>query len=256
MGKSNKWLLLSLLLVFTAFHSAIAQESKKTAYGVLVDNTLSLKKQFPQVLRLGGAFITHAHQRGPIILFNFQLKQDAGFFGMYEANDTYEGRNHERASGVVGVNWTQDEKPLRKYLETLTVARGNTDLLGAIHSMAEALDASVNARKDAFEDKIIILITDGEHRMETMGGSPDDEDYRRKKAEQDLIRKMKEGGITIFAVGLLQDLTSYSGRFRLTTRERAESFLKRITKETDGRVVFPKSKELDVDEVVMELLQK
>ena len=92
--------------------------------------------------------------------------------------------------------------------------------------------------------------------MKLMGGSPDDEDYERKQQEQILIRTLKESGIRILAVGLVQDLNSSSGRYRITTRERAESFLKRITKQTGGRVVFPKSKKFDVDAVVTELLQE
>src|SRR6266852_5887602 len=44
------YLLPTLLLTFILTTSAFAQDEKKTAYCVLLDNTRSMTKQFPQVL--------------------------------------------------------------------------------------------------------------------------------------------------------------------------------------------------------------
>jgi hypothetical protein len=250
----NLLLLCTLLLVATPAPSVVSQAEKKTAYGVLLDNTASLKKRLPEVKLLGRAFAKRLHQRGPMLLLNFQLNPNSQFFGIFDRLDAHEGRNNERASGVVGIDWTQDEDALNQYLETVAVARGNTDLISAIQSLADEINAKTNAEPGAFEQKVIILITDGEHRTET-NGSADDEDYVRKKQQQKLLKSLTDSGINVFAVGLLDDLNASSGRYRLTTRERAESFLKAVTKQTGGRVVFPRIKKLDADQVVTQLLE-
>lgn len=201
---------------------------------------------------LGQAVAKHLHQRGPILLMDFKLNLNSKFFGIYDANDAAEGRNNEQASGVVKVDWTENEDTLNKHLETLTLARGNTDLFGAIQLAAEELNAKINAGQGALQNKVLILITDGEHRIEMLGSS-DAEADERKERQGKLLKKLKESGIKVFAIGLLEDLNPHSGRYRTTTRERAESFLKTITKQTGGQVVFATRKKFDADQIVAQL---
>ena len=246
--------LLVLLLTLTPAISTFAQ-GKKTAYGILLDNTRSLEKQFPQVQLLGKGVVRYIHPRAPVSLFNFASKRDQDSFVMQNSEDVHEGGNHDLAVAALGVEWEQDESILDQYIDSLSVVRGHTALFEAIHSVAETLNEKVNAEKDVFGDKVIILITDGEHRMQHLYGGTAGEDDERRKQQEQLIKKLKESEIKVYAVGLIRELNAYGGLGRIgTTKEKAELFLKKITKETGGRVIFPKSKKIDVDSLLIELL--
>lgn len=114
------------------------------------------------------------------------------------------------------------------------------------------MNAKINAEPGALENKVLILITDGEHRIEMLGSS-DAEDDDRKARQSKLLKTLKTSGIKVFAIGLLEDLNPHSGRYRTTTRERAESFLKTITKQTGGQVVFATRKKFDAAQIVAQL---
>ena len=248
-------LLPALLLLLVLSTSAFAQSEKKIAYAVLLDNTRSLEKQFPQVLLFGKGVVKQIRPRGPVSLFSFISKYDNDFWFIGHAEDKYEGRNSERAVAALGVEWSQDEKEFGRYIDALPIVKGNTALLEAIESMAEALDAKVNSEKESFKDKVIILITDGEHREESVTGATgyDATTEQTKEKTRQLIKLLKSIGIRVYAVGLIRDLNSTSFG-KMSTKDRAEAFLKKITKETGGRVDFPKSKGVDVESVLSELL--
>jgi len=112
--------------------------------------------------------------------------------------------------------------------------------MDAINSVAEQVSTKANLDKDTFGDKIIFLITDGEDTASTI-------------KEKQLIKTLKESGIKVYAVGLIKELNNYEETlFHRSKRERAIGFLEKITKETGGRAVFPKSKK-DVSSLLNEL---
>lgn len=255
-------LLLGLLLAFFST-SAFAQSEKKTAYAILLDNTRSLEKQFPQVIIIGEGIASRVRERGPVSLFNFITKRDEDAFVDLYGEDAHEGGNHDLAVAAVGVEWSQDDNVLGQYIGGLSVVRGNTSLFEAVHSMAEALNKKVGAEKEAFGDKVIILITDGEHRVKhSLGGPtvtrhiPTDDEDEWKEQEGRVISELKQSGIKVYAVGLIRELNAYGGLGHMSTKEKAESFLKKITRETGGRVVFPNSKKIDIEALLAELLGK
>ncbi len=92
--RSNFYIPLALLLTLILSNSAIAQNEKKIAYGILVDNTGSLRTQFSQVKMLGKGVVQHIHQGGSISLFDFMNQ-----------------RNKKNSLAVVtsGVAWSQDK---------------------------------------------------------------------------------------------------------------------------------------------------
>src|SRR5258708_9087829 len=81
-------------------------------------------------------------------------------------------------------------------------------------------------------NKVIILITDGEERSSKIN-------------QKQLIQKLNEHKTSVFAIGLVQQLDK--------TRSKAVDLLKLITKETGGRVVFPKSDRQDLQALLAEL---
>jgi cell division GTPase FtsZ len=96
----------------------------------------------------------------------------------------------------------------------------------------------------------MILITDGEHRMEEIGSSRTETEDERSKRDSKLRKYLEESGIKVYAIGITSELDTGENR-----RLRAENFLIRLTKETGGRVVFSRSKRVEIDKLVNQLLQ-
>jgi len=226
LARTRFHVLLALLMTSVFCHSGFAQGDKKTAYAILLDNTGSLRSQFNQVEAFGKGLVHRTSQRGPVSLFSFMSE------GIGQGS---------RARVTMGTEWTQDERVLNRYLDNIYVQGGQTTLLDAISLMAEKLDAKVDADKNAFSHKVIIVVTDGEDRVSNIN-------------EKKLISILHERGATVYAVGLVDELKSEGGLTRKSPRERAVDFLKSVTRETGGRVIFPKRGQADIDVIVGTLL--
>jgi hypothetical protein len=213
----------ALVLTLVFFHTAIAQTEKNVAYSILIDNTGSLRSQFNEVVRISKGIVEHIHQRGPVSLFNFRAQGD---------------QRNPLAIITPGTEWSQDKELLERYIDGLFVVPGQTTLMDAINSVAGQISDN-----DASRGKIILLITDGEDRVS-------------KIKEHQLITTLKESGIKVYAVGLVKELDKGGGFIRKAPKERAINFLTKITKETGGRVVFPKSEKDDVGGLLSELFIK
>jgi hypothetical protein len=214
-----------LLLTLVLFYPAFAQTERKVTYGILVDNSGSLRTQFPEVLRISKGIVEQAYQRGSISSFNFETQGD------------------ERNSLAVitpGTAWSQDKNLIEKYINSLFIVPGRTTLMDAINSIAERLNSKASLDKDAVGEKVIFLITDGEDRVS-------------KIKEKQLIKILKESGIKVYVVGLIEELDDEDSMIHESKREKAVDFLEKITKETGGRAVFPKSKKNDVSRLLNEL---
>jgi uncharacterized protein YciU (UPF0263 family) len=210
----------TVLLILVLSSATFAQTEKRIAYGVLIDNTGSLRSQFGYVVELGKGVVERIHERGPVSLFNFTSVKNGP------------------AVVTAGTEWSQNKAALDNYIDSLFVEPGQTTLFDAINSMAEKINIKVNLEKDVFSDKVIVLITDGEDRVS-------------KIKEKQLIEKLKESGIKVYALGLVQELVS-EGVFR-GPREKATDFLKKVAKETGGRAVFLESNKEDPNSVLNEL---
>jgi hypothetical protein len=210
-------LTMACLTIVVLANVALGQSEKKIAYGILIDNTGSLRTQFADEIGLGKAVVKQVLPHGPVSLFCFASQ------GV--------GRN---AAVTPGTEWSQDERQVGFELDNLFVQGGPTVLLDAIDAMTEALNTRVDGHKDEFRDKVIVLITDGEDRASQV----------KKEA---LAQKLKASGITVYAIGLVTELKSGH-------RDTATDLLKMITKQTGGRAVFPKAKQHDANALVSELL--
>jgi hypothetical protein len=218
--------LLVLILTLAFSQLAFAQSERQIAYGVLIDNTGSLETQFPQLKSLAKEIVSRIHKRGPISLFNFVAQGDKG---------------NRLAIVSSGVEWSQDESLLNRHIDNLRIEAGQTTLMDAIEAIATRLDAK--AGKDASADKIIILLTDGEDRASNV-------------KEKQLVKELKEREVKVYAIGLVQALAEEAGFIRRSPKETATTFLKRITRETSGRVIFPTSKQSEIDALLIELETK
>ena len=217
-------LVFTVLLVVVSSGVAWSQAEKKVAYGILVDNSGSLRSQFGTVINLSKAIVAKTHQRGPVSIFPF--------------NSSRSGYSSPLAS-VLGIDSNQNKDLLDKYLESIYVVGGQTALVDAINVVASHLNTKVNLEPDAFGDKVIFLVTDGEERSS-------------KLKEKDLTKILKSSGIKVYAVGLVQELDDTRFK-RSPSKGKAIAFLENITRETGGRAVIPKSKTVDVEAVMNEL---
>jgi len=209
-----------VLLLLSACGVGAAQEKKKILYGVLLDNTGSMRSQFDDVKEIGKSVARQTCGHGPVSLFAF------------ESGGTGPGGN---ARPTVRVDASQDEHQLIQAIDRLYVQAGQTTLLDAIELMAERL------HRDAGEaDKVLVLITDGEERSSRV----------RQKT---LILKLKDLKIKVFAVGLIQELESDRRLIRQSPRSAATDLLKSLAKETGARVVFPKTPRPNLPKLLAEL---
>jgi Mg-chelatase subunit ChlD len=209
-------LLLTVLLLLSVSATCEAQEKKKIAYGVFVDNSGSMRTQFERVIQLSKAVTDQIRGGGPVSIFDFhsQGKLQQG-----------------RAVAIARIEQTQDARLLEQSIDDLYVEGGLTTLLDAIQIMAERL--SETAAGPDYSDRVIILITDGEDRKSVV---------RQKQ----LMLRLSELKIRVYAIGLVEQLESGS-------RSKAGDLLTAITKETGGRVVFPKSNSQDIQSILSEL---
>lgn len=209
-----------ILLLLSACAVGSAQEKKKVVYGVLLDNTGSLRSQFDDVKEIGKSVARQTFGSGPVSLF------------VFESGGTGPGGN---ARPTVAVDSSQDENQLIQAIDRLYVQGGQTTLLNAIGLMAERL------HRDAGDaDKVMVLITDGEERNSEV-------------SQKTLIQKLKDWKIKVFAVGLIQELESERGLIRQSPRSRATDLLRLFAKETGGAVVFPKTPRPNLPKLLTEL---
>ena len=164
------------LLLAGAIH---AQEPKKFAYGILIDNTGSMRSQFDVELNLGKEIVRQLHDHGPISVFDFHSEGVGP--GM-------------RALPIGRIEASQNAELLSRTIDDLYVEGGQTTLLDAIDLIADSLQQN---SPDA--TKVIVLITDGEDRVS-----------RIKK--ETLLQKLEQQKISVFAIGLTQQLKDHKSK--------------------------------------------
>lgn len=232
-----------------------AQAERPKAYALLIDNTRSLEKRFDQVKLVSKRLVDQVHTRGPVQLFSFTWTRDDSYFVIPDRTERYEGGSYDRAIGTLGVDWTQDANILTQYINGLAIVMGHTDLFGAVRFVAESLNANRGSSKTATLDKVMILITDGDHRMELIGRSqPTETDDERRKRDSKLRKYLKDSGIKVYAIAITDDLDTGSLMGGESPKLRAENYLRRVTKETGGNVVFTRSRHPEIDKLVNQLL--
>ena len=209
-----------ILFVLSACGVGAAQEKKKIVYGVLLDNTGSLRSQFNDVKEIGKSVARQTSVRGPVSLF------------VFESGGTGPGG---KARPAVRVEGSQDENQLIQTIDRLYVQGGQTTLLDAIELIVERLHRGAGEA-----DKVMVLITDGEER-------------NSEASQKTIVRKLKDLKIKVFAVGLIQELESERGFIRQSPRSRAIDLLKLLAKETGGVAVFPKTPRPNLPKLLTEL---
>jgi uncharacterized protein with von Willebrand factor type A (vWA) domain len=210
-----KTLAITLAVVFavSAGIAAQAQQPKKRQYGILLDNTGSMRNQFDTVKAIAKVIIQRTSACGPVSIVDFgSATRGPG----------------SKALPIARIESSQDKKLLDSVVENLYVEGGQTTLLDAVDFFAQHLnDTGVDS------DGYVVLITDGEDRASNI-------------TKKTLVEKLKLHNIRVYAVGLVQQLDP-------KPRERATDLLKSITTETGGRVVFPDSGKVNLEDLLIEI---
>lgn len=220
-------LVVTLVVTMVLATVAPAQSENSAAFAILIDNSASLRTQSDKIRRISKGIVERTHKRGPISLFSFEAE-----------------RKKRGASTAItsGVEWSRDKQLLESRLDDIATVSGQTALFDAIHSVAERFSATAGD-KNAFSEKIIFLVTDGEDRSS-------------KVKEAQLIKFPKENSIKIYAVGLIGEEDERAGLMVKFAKERSVRFLEKITKETGGRVVFARHGSVDVRSLLDALFAK
>jgi VWFA-related protein len=194
------------------------KEVLPVSYGLVVDNTGSLRTQIARVI--GAAkYLVDSNRPG-----------DEAFVLRFVSSDNIK----------VLQNLTADQVALNKALDSMVIQGGQTALLDALYLAGDYLVK--NASKSGAPERrlALILVSDGEDRQSF---------YKT----EDVLKLLRQGGVQVYCVGLTGALENEA---RLVTRSKkvvAQDLLKKLASETGGRVFYvekPGQLEEAVGEVV------
>ncbi len=187
--------------------TSFTREEVPITYGLVVDNSGSIRSQISQVIEAGKSIVS-SNKPG-----------DETFVVRFISSDEIK----------IMQDFTADRQMLNDALEDMYVEGGQTAVIDAVYLAAE--HASERRKNDPVEDKrrrALILVTDGEDRASFY------------KAEQ-LFEALKEEDVQIFVIGFVNELEKDRGFISKSKRDKAVSLLDRMAKETGGRAFYPNS---------------
>ncbi|MBV9927066.1 MAG: VWA domain-containing protein [Acidobacteria bacterium] len=189
------------------FH--VEREEVPITYGLVVDNSGSLRNQIGQVVEAAKTII-ESNKPG-----------DETFVVRFIASDEIK----------IMQDFTADKQALGDALDDMFIEGGQTAVVDAVYLAAEhAAERRVKSNDPAEEKRrrALILVTDGEDR---------DSFY---KTEQ-LFESLKEEDVQIYVIGFVNELEKERGFITQSKRQKAVSLLDRMAKETGGRTFYPTS---------------
>lgn len=187
----------------------VTREEVPITYGLVVDNSGSLRSQIGQVVEAGKT-IVGANKPG-----------DETFVVRFISSDEIK----------IMQDFTADKQSLGDALDDMFIEGGQTAVVDAVYLAAEHASERRKQTGDPAEDKrrrALILVTDGEDRNSFY------------KTEQ-LFESLKEADVQIFVIGFVNELEKERGFISKSKRDKAVSLLDRMAKETGGRTFYPTS---------------
>ncbi|HEV2764712.1 MAG TPA: VWA domain-containing protein, partial [Pyrinomonadaceae bacterium] len=184
-----------------------SKEEVPIQYGLLIDNSGSLRAQLPKVIEASRTIVNSNKQQDETLLVRFTGSEQIEIVQDFTAN--------------------KDE--MLEAIETLYTEGGQTAILDAIYVTAEHVaqykkGPSLNDRRR----RALILVTDGEERGST---------YRQER----LFEMLRENDVQIYVIGFVNELDHEGGFIRKSPRTKAVNLINRLAEETGGRAFFPTS---------------
>lgn len=190
-------------------------EAQPLLMGIALDASGSLRTQF--------STISNAYN----VIINNLTEKDEAFSVKFIDKEKYSELQ----------DFTNDKRRLASGFDDYFVEGGQTALYDAVYQSAEKL-ADYKTNESHF--RVLILITDGD-------------ESKSARSEEETLKFLREAGIQVFVVGLVQALENDNG-FKKSKREKAISLLDKLANETGGRGFYPKMS-TDIPGLLRELVQ-
>ena len=185
----------------------VTREEVPISYGLVVDNSGSLRSQINQVIEAAKS-IVESNKSG-----------DETFVVRFVSSDEIK----------IMQDFTPDQQSVKDSLDDMYVEGGQTAIIDAVYLSAE--HAAQHRRGNPLDDKrrrALILVTDGEDRASF---------YKRDQ----LFESLKENDVQIYIIGFVNELERERGFISKSRRDKAVELLDRMAKETGGRAFYPTS---------------
>jgi len=195
------------------------KEVLPVSYGLVVDNSGSLKTQIRQVVA-AARFVVEKNRPG-----------DEAFVVRFVSSDNIK----------VLQTMTADVPALKASFDSMAVEGGQTALLDALYLAGDYLIKSASRTAPPKRRRALLLVTDGEDRNSFY------------KVEQ-VLKLLKAGGVRVFCIGLTGTLDDMRGLISQSKRETARELLRKIAAETGGRVFYAE-KGGELEEAVGEVVE-
>ncbi|HYN85376.1 MAG TPA: VWA domain-containing protein [Pyrinomonadaceae bacterium] len=187
---------------------SITKEEVPISYGLVVDNSGSMRNQIGQVIEAAKTIV------------NSNKPGDETFIVRFVSSDKIELKQ----------DFTADKDTLVDVLDNeLLPEGGKTAVIDAVYLAAE--HAAEHKKGNDLDDKrrrALIIVTDGEERKST---------YERDQ----LFDMLRETDVQLYVIGFVNELDREGGFIRKSPRAKAVELVERMAKETGGRAFFPNS---------------
>ncbi len=178
-----------------------------TNYGIVVDNSGSMRQQLDKVVEAGK------------ILINTNRPADESMIIRFVGRDKIE----------IEQPFTSNKVDLIDALDNLYIEGGQTAIIDAVYLAVENIDEYDKAKNNLERKRrALILVSDGEDRNSYYN-------------EKQLFELLRESEVQIYAIGFIDDLSKEGGFIAKSPQSKAKAFLERIAQETGGKAYFPSS---------------
>jgi len=178
-----------------------------TNYGLVIDNSGSLRQQLDQVIEAGK------------ILVNTNRPDDETMIIRFVSSDKI----------AIEQEFTANKTDLIDRLENLYIEGGQTAVIDALYLAVEKTDEYERTRSsDASKRRALVLVTDGEDRNSFY-------------TEKQLFELLRESEVQIYIIGFVEELSKEGGFISSSPQKKAKAFLQRIADESGGKLYMPKS---------------
>lgn len=212
-----------LIVLLIGSFGAFGQDSKSDRYGLLLDNSGSMRQQWALNQEIAKELTKKLVKSGTVSLFSFATDPD--LFGLN--------------LGVV-TDCGNDSIKLGEMISALQIAGGRTTFLDSLMIIFERLGTEGIKDCKTAKEKALYIISDGEDRISVT------------KIDE-LKVALKKSGIKVYAIGMVKDLQDPFSFGKKTPKKKAISLLETITSESGGKVIYPKDKE-SAETIVKNLL--
>ena len=209
----------TILLILVFVVGVWGQVGAKTSYGILIDNTGSMRTQLAAEREFAKAILSEVGTY-PVTIFKFDT---AGHV----------------ARLAFGTECSDDRTRLTREVDEIFTIPGQTTLRDAINGAVVRLrDSGIPPCRQAGE-KILVLLSDGDDRTSSIESA-------------ELMKNLKASSVRIYVIGLIEELKPKEAYIFKSPLSKSKGFLKRLATESNGRIVFPENKET-AQEVVARL---